>query len=122
MIYVLKLRVESGNIIDYVEERFLKLAVAYKEGEIFKHFEHSKWFKICEIDNGEVVGLDTMDIEEAGYKNPFRLLVDYEIDAVICEQIDESVQMILESEGILVYSGVTGEVNRAIRNFMDGNI
>lgn len=102
--------------------KFLKLAVAYKEGEIFRHFEHSKWFKVCEIDNGEIVGLDTIDMEEAGYPNPLRLLVEYEIDAVICERIEDSALNMLAEEGILVYSGISGEANRAIRNFIDGNM
>lgn len=61
-------------------------------------------------------------MEEAGYPNPLRLLVEYEIDAVICERIEDSALNMLAEEGILVYSGISGEANRAIRNFIDGNM
>ena len=36
----------------------MKIAVTYEEGQVFQHFGHTEQFKVYEVQDGKVLGLD----------------------------------------------------------------
>lgn len=45
----------------------MRIAVSYKDGEVFQHFGHSTEFKIYETDHNEIIKSEVISIEGHGH-------------------------------------------------------
>lgn len=101
----------------------VKIAVPYDNENIFQHFEYTECFKIYDIENNEINSteiISTMGKKE--HSDLTGMLAMIEVDAVICENIDDNVQTLLEDEGITLYSGCTGNADKAINSLIFGDM
>ena len=100
----------------------MRLAIPYDNGQVFGHFGHAEAFRIYEIVDGEVIGRQLIEPEEGGHSALAALLEDYAIDAVICGGIGGGAVAALADRGIVVYSGISGEAEQAVADFLAGNL
>ena len=45
----------------------MRIAVSYKDGEVFQHFGHSSEFKIYETDHNEIIKSEVITVEGHGH-------------------------------------------------------
>lgn len=100
----------------------MKVAVTYLDGEIFQHFGHSEKFKIYEIENNEIKSSEIMDTNGQGHGALSELLSLNEVDALICGGIGGGARMALEECGIVLYPGVSGSADEAVKSLLDGTL
>ncbi len=84
----------------------MKIAVPYDSGKIFQNFEYTNIFKLYDIENGEIICTEIVGtMGRTGHNDLVSMLALIDIDALICGNIDESAQEMLEDEGIMLYNG-----------------
>ena len=49
------------------EQRTMKIAVTYENGEVFQHFGHTETFKIYEVEDGKVVSSRIIESGGSGH-------------------------------------------------------
>ena len=100
----------------------MKIAVTYKDGEVFQHFGHSEQFKIYDVKDGQITGEQIVDTNGKGHGALAHFLLDAEVDAVICGGIGSGAQDALGNAGIALYSGVQGSADEAVKALADGTL
>lgn len=98
----------------------MKVAVAYENGEIFLHFGRTEQFKVYELENGRVVSSEMLDSNGNGHGALVDVLKEAGVNALICGGIGMGARNALESAGIALYPGVTGEADAAAKAFAAG--
>lgn len=109
-------------IIDNLEGVFMKIAVTYENGEVFQHFGHSKSFKIYEISDGKVTSDEIIDAAASGHDAMAAFLDEKGVDAVICGGLGDGAKNALVEAGIEVVSGVKGNADEAVEEYLAGNL
>ena len=100
----------------------MRIAVTYDNGDIFQHFGHTKFFKVYDIENGEVVSEGMLDSNGSGHGALATLLSENDVDALICGGIGGGAQMALAEEGIELYGGVAGSADEAVKAFLENGL
>jgi len=100
----------------------MKVAVTYEEGRIFQHFGHTKQFKIYYIENEKVVNEEIIDTNGSGHSALAGLLVENNVDILICGGIGGGAQTALRENGIKLYGGVMGMADGAIEALILGKL
>lgn len=100
----------------------MKIAVTYKNGEIFQHFGHTEQFKIYEVEDGKVVFAEIADTDGSGHGALAGFLKSVNADVLICGGIGDGAKNALSSAGIKLYGGVSGNADEAIEAFLSGNL
>lgn len=100
----------------------MKIAVTYENGEIFEHFGHTEQFKIYEINEKEIVDEKIINTNGSGHGLLGELLISEGVDALICGGLGNGARNILEDNNIKVYPGVIGNVDKAIKEFIEGTL
>ena len=89
----------------------MKIAVPYKDGEVFQHFGHSEMFRIYTVEDGAVVSNATINTEGVGHEALAQLLKEQGVEVVIAGSIGDGALNALTAEGIDLCSGVSGLVS-----------
>lgn len=100
----------------------MKLAVTYENGEVYQHFGHTKYFKLYDIENNQIVSSEIVDTNGSGHGALTKFLASYGTEVLICGGIGAGAQNALADEGIKFYGGVKGDSDKAVQNFIDGNL
>jgi len=100
----------------------MKIAVTYENGEIFEHFGHTKQFKVYETENGKILSSKVIDTNGSGHGALAGMLSSLEIDVLICGGIGGGAQMALAQAGILLYGGVQGKADQAVKALLAGSL
>lgn len=100
----------------------MKLAITYDNGQVFQHFGKSKQFKIYDIQDGKVGASMVTDTGGQGHGALAGLLRGLGIRAVICGGIGPGAIEALGSLDITVIPGITGDVDKAAQDFVDGKL
>ncbi len=100
----------------------MKIAVTYKDGEIFQHFGHTEQFKFYDIENGKIVKEEIVDTNGQGHGALSGFLHTAGIDAVICGGIGGGAQAALAEAGIQLFGGVSGSADQAINAYLEGTL
>ena len=100
----------------------MKIAIPYKDGEVFGHFGHSEQFKIYEIEDGKILSSEVIGTDGSGHEALADLLADKGVDALICGGIGAGAESALNGAGIALYSGVTGSADEAVGSFLRGEL
>ena len=100
----------------------MKIATPYdKKAEIIHNeFESVKYFKIYETENGKVSHSEILATMSGDLEMIIGMICMFEVDALICNNIGKEARTILEDEGVLLYTGFTGNPDSAVKFFMDG--
>ncbi len=100
----------------------MKIAIPYKDGEVFGHFGHSEQFKVYEIENGEILSSEIIGTDGNGHEALAGLLAEKGVGALICGGIGRGAEQALTESGIALFSGVSGDADEAVHAFLRGEL
>ena len=100
----------------------MKIAVTYWQGDIFQHFGHTPQFKVYEVEDGSVVSSQVVDTGSSGHGALAGLLGGIGADVLICGGIGGGARMALQSAGIRLYGGVSGDADETVEAFLSGQL
>ena len=98
----------------------MRIAVPYENGQIFQHFGHTEQFKIYDVEDGKIISAKVVDTNGSGHGALAGVLVGIGTDVLICGGIGGGAQMALQSAGIQLYGGVSGDADKAVEAFVAG--
>lgn len=100
----------------------MKIAVTYENGEVFQHFGHTKEFKVYEVNEGAVLKSSVVSAAGSGHSKLVDMLKLLGVNVLICGGVGGGARTALESAGIKLYGGVTGNADAAVRAFVGGKL
>ncbi|MGN1011840.1 MAG: NifB/NifX family molybdenum-iron cluster-binding protein, partial [Clostridia bacterium] len=102
----------------------MKIAVTYDKdnGTVFQHFGHSEAFKVYQVEDGEVGAGEVMGTDGAGHEALAGVLKNHDIDVLLCGGMGSGAQAALAEAGIEVCSGVTGDADQAVADYLAGKL
>jgi predicted Fe-Mo cluster-binding NifX family protein len=96
----------------------MKIAIPVFQTKISPRFDSTQGFILLHIEESSVLEREKLTTEGWPVSAKLKQLVDLEVDTVICGGIDVKSMQQLNSNGIRVYSWITGEVDDAIACFL----
>ena len=78
----------------------MRIAVSYKDGEVFQHFGHSSEFKIYDTDHNEIIKSEIITFEGHGHVGVSNALKEQNVNIVLCVALDKGLKLywlVLES-------------------------
>jgi len=100
----------------------MKIAVTYSNGLIFQHFGHSEYFKIYDVENGQVVKSEVVSTNGQGHGALGGFLKGNNVDVLICGGIGGGAKMALAEAGIQLFGGCTGSADEAVQAFIENRL
>ena len=104
------------------ENRIMKVAVTYENGNVFQHFGHTEQFKVYDIEDGKVAGAQVVDTNGSGHGALAGMLSEWNVDTLICGGIGAGAQTALAEAGIRLYGGVSGSADEAVEALLAGKL
>lgn len=100
----------------------MKIAVTYDNENVNQHFGHTEYFKIFEVEDGGVASDEVISTEGSGHEALADFLADRGVDVLLCGGMGQGAKDALDAAGIEVISGVQGNVNQALADYLMGNL
>lgn len=100
----------------------MKIAVTYKDGDVFQHFGKTEEFIICRAENGKVSSHTIVNTRGKGHGALAGFLKDMEADVLICGGIGEGARAALAGAGIKLVPGVSGKALEAAEGYAEGTL
>ena len=102
----------------------MRIAVSYdnETGEVFQHFGHTAFFKLYNIESGEIMSSLVIAAPERGHDALAEFLGQLRVNALICGGIGGGARAALEDVGIILYGGVAGSADTAVNAFLHGTL
>lgn len=104
------------------DDRIMKIAVTYENGNVFPHFGHTEQFKLYDIKDGKVADTQVVDTKGSGHGALAGMLAGENVDTLICGGIGAGAQNALEEAGIRLYGGVSGNADEAVASLLAGKL
>ena len=114
--------VEINQSIVEKGSKTMRIAITYKNGEVFQHFGHCEQFKLYDVEDGKIVNEQIVDTNGSGHGALAGFLQTLKVDALICGGIGMGAQTALSDAGISFYAGVKGEADKAAKALIEGNL
>ncbi len=99
----------------------MRIALAYKDGNV-ADFKEAEEFGLYDIENGKINLAQNISVRKDWYMSASEFLAEQESDAVICGNIGRGARASFKEAGIVVYGGVEGKADDAIKAFIDGTL
>lgn len=103
-------------------ENVMRIAVTFENEMVFQHFGHTEQFKIYDVDENKVRSSSILDTNESGHGALAGFLQANKVDVLICGGIGRGAQNALAQVGIKLYGGVSGNADKAVEEFLFGNL
>ncbi len=100
----------------------MKLAIPLLGTLISPRFDNSQGFLLVRAENGEIVERKELPAEGLTPLTRVKKLIESDIDTLICNGIDKPSAQQLRSNGIKIYSWVSGEAEDALCCFLKGRL
>lgn len=100
----------------------MKLAVTYKDGQVFQHFGHTEMFKIFDIEDGKIINSSVVFTNGQGHGALAGFLKEQGVTSLICGGIGGGAKNALAEADILVYGGVSGNVDEVANALLSGTL
>ena len=100
----------------------MKIAVTYDNGQIFQHFGHTEYFKVYNVENGQIAELGVFPTNGSGHGALAGFLGMLGVDVLICGGIGGGAQAALAQAGIALYAGVNGSADAAVAALLTGEL
>ena len=100
----------------------MRVAVTYKDNEVFQHFGHSEEFKLYEVEDGKVASSKVIGSNGSGHGALATLLADEGVNVLICGGIGGGAMDALTEAGIEVVAGVSGNTDDAVNAYLNGEL
>ena len=100
----------------------MKIAVTYDNGNVFQHFGKTEFFKVYEVENGQVISSEVISSNGEGHSALAKLLSGELVNVLICGGIGDGAQSALSGVGVLVCSGAEGDADQAVEAYLRGEL
>jgi predicted Fe-Mo cluster-binding NifX family protein len=100
----------------------MKIAITYEKGEVFQHFGHTENFKVYTIEDDKILSSEIISSNGTGHESLAGMLKGLGIETLICGGIGGGAKVALAQEEITVYPGVSGNVDDAVKAFLNGTL
>jgi len=100
----------------------MKIAIPLFDTRISPRFYYTKQFLLVTSENGAVIDRQQLPAEGLTSHTRVKKLIEQGVDTLICDDIDRTSAQHLSSNGIRIYSRVTGEAEDALRCFIQGGL
>lgn len=103
----------------------MKIAVAYKDGEIFEHFGHAEMFALYDYPEMDITNCKKVLVEcgdRHGHAAMAQLMKDNDVDAVIVGNMGAEARAMLLSMGIVPIAGYCGDADTAADMLIEGRL
>lgn len=100
----------------------MRIAVTYENGEIFQHFGRTENFKIYEVEEKKVVSSEVISSNGNGHGALAGVLAEQNVDVLICGGIGGGALNALAQAGIEVCAGASGDTDKAVEDYLNGNL
>lgn len=100
----------------------MKIAVCYRNGQIFQHFGKTECFKLYEVENGQILRTELMDSGDTGHEALAGLLAEKGVEQLICGGMGSGAQAALAEAGITVFAGAEGSADDAVEALLAGEL
>ncbi len=99
-----------------------KIAVSCAGNEIWAHFGHCENFGIFDVENGEIVGENS--IPNPGHKPGFlpNFLADMGVEVIISGGMGGGAVDIFSERGVEVVVGASGNAKTAVQSYLKGEL
>ena len=103
----------------------MKIAVTYKDGEIYEHFGHCETFAIYTYEQADVNRVTKVLVDCAdrhGHQAMADLMREQGVDAVICGNMGVEARALLLTYGIIPVAGYCGDADTAADMLITGQL
>ena len=103
----------------------IRIAVSYKDGEIYEHFGHCETFAIYEYAEDDLDSATKRLVDSSalqGHQQMADLMKREQIDAVICGSMGPEAHSLLLSYGIIPVAGYCGDADTAADLLVTGQL
>ena len=100
----------------------MRIAAAYEDGKIFQHFGHTECFKLYDVEGGQILSSQVIHAPAGGHGALAQFLSAARVDAVICGGIGGGAVKALMQAGIMLFGGVSGDADEAVKKLLDGTL
>lgn len=103
----------------------MKVAVAYKDGEIFEHFGHAEMFAIYDYEGADINNCQKTLVEcgdRHGHAQMAELMRECRVDAVIVGNMGAEARAALLTMGIVPIAGYCGDADTAADLLIEGRL
>ncbi len=100
----------------------MKIAVATENGHVSGHFGKCEQFTVFETAGNQVVGKAVLDTKAHGHGMLPPFLASNGVETVIAGGMGEGARHNLNTFGIRIVAGATGQVDEAVQKFLEGTL
>ena len=100
----------------------MKIAVTYENGQIFQHFGHTENFKIYDVLGKDIISSQVVSTNGSGHGALAGMLKEHNVAVLICGGIGGGAQAALAEAGIMLYGGVSGNADYAVKALLEGTL
>jgi len=93
--------------------------------EISMHFGKTPYFTLIKLEDGEIKDVDvkeTFGKHAGGSMTPAEIIVNSGADVLVCGNLGPKAVSMLRESGIQVFSGASGQVNQAFKEWKMGKL
>lgn len=105
-----------------IKENTMKIAVPVKNDNIYQHFGMSAAFKIYTIENQAIVSTEVVETNGRGHGAMLDLLLNHQVNCVICGGIGEGAIENLKQVGIELVAGINAQSDEAVKAYLARNL
>ena len=100
----------------------MRIAVTYENEMVGQHFGRTEFFKIYDVEDGEIVYSKVIDTNGNGHGALAGFLRAAEVEVLICGGIGMGARNFLSEVGIKLLPGVTGKADEVIKDYIEGHL
>ncbi len=100
----------------------MKVAVTYENGQVFQHFGRTQQFKIYDVEDGKIVSSKVIGNDGLSHGALGEILMREKADVFICGGIGGGAREMIESRGIKLVPGVSGDADKAVEGYLSGTL
>ena len=100
----------------------MKIAVTYENGQIFQHYGHTENFKIYDVLGKDIISSQVVSTNGSGHGALAGMLKSLNVAVLICGGIGGGAQAALAEAGIMLYGGVSGDADDAVKALLEGTL
>lgn len=104
------------------EVKNMRIAATYENGNIFQHFGHTQQFKLYDVENNQIKMEQIVDTNGQGHGALADFLADKNVSILLCGGIGGGAQAALNTAGIQIFGGVSGNADDAVKDYLAGSL
>lgn len=113
---------EASAVLEALLVDAHRIAVPTENNMVFQHFGKTEVMTIYDVDSGVVVNKYELAMNGTGHGAIAGLLQQENVDLLICGGIGQGAITALQNANIAVIRGVEGDIDVAVRAYLNGNL